>query len=201
MKTNKQEQRRAEIESAAYTLLAEVGYKKTSMLAIAKKASASNETLYKWYGNKQNLFASLVKKNAETVERQLQKSIDNQSDTIETLTKIGPLILELISSEKAILLNRAAVFDVNETNTLGSTIAEQGRMKVTPLLLAVFQQAVDNKLFKNADAIEMTQVYLNILIGDIQIQRVIGVLEVLPTDIIELRSKLALKCIQQLYTS
>ena len=89
MKTTKKIQREDEIETAAYALLAEVGYKKTSMLAIAKKASASNETLYKWYGNKQNLFASLVEKNAEVVEQELQEAIDNQSDTLETLAIVS----------------------------------------------------------------------------------------------------------------
>ena len=72
-------------------------------------------------------------------------------------------------------------------------------MNVTPLLIAIFLRGIANDLFKNEDSNEITHVYLNLLIGDIQIQRVIGVSEVLPADIIEQRSKLALKCIKQLY--
>ena len=71
-------------------------------------------------------------------------------------------------------------------------------MNVTPLLIAIFLRGIANDLFKNEDSNEITHVYLNLLIGDIQIQRVIGVSEVLPADIIEQRSKLALKCIKQL---
>lgn len=202
METSKKEQRQNEIETAAYALLEKIGYKKTSMLAIAKKASASNETLYKWYGNKQNLFASLVEKNAETVEKELQDAIESQADALKSLAVIGPLILKLVSSEKAIALNRAAAIDVNENNTLGRTIAEQGKKKITPLLIEIIQQGIDKDVFineTNNTASEISQVYLSLLIGDIQVQRVIGVKEVINKNEIEQRSNLALKCIKQLY--
>lgn len=199
MKTTKKSQRQDEIEVAAYALLAEVGYRKTSMLAVAKKASASNETLYKWYGNKQNLFAALVTKNAESVEQKLQAAIDGQSDTMQTLATVGPLLLKLVSGERAIILNRAAVIDVNDSNTLGKTIAEQGKMKVAPLLVQAIQQGVEKGVFNSDDASEITQVYLSLLIGDVQVQRVIGARDVLSHQEIEQRSKLALKCIKQLF--
>ncbi|WP_404927319.1 TetR/AcrR family transcriptional regulator [Mesorhizobium sp. ORM16] len=65
MTTPKQAARRERIEEAAYAVLRETGYKSASLLAIAKRASASNETLYNWYGNKQTLFRSLIEANAE----------------------------------------------------------------------------------------------------------------------------------------
>ena len=207
MKSTIKDQRKEEIEAAAYALLAEVGYKKISMLAIAKKASVSNETLYKWYDNKQNLFASLVKKNADIVGKELIMAIDNHLDTIETLQVIGPFLLKIITSEKVIMLNRAAAIDVNECNTLGKTISEQGRMKVTPLLIAIFQQGIDENVFKNTernqdiiDAQNIAQLYLNLLIGDIQIQRLIGTKDILKPGEILHRSNRALKCLKQLYT-
>ena len=67
METESQKERRMRIENAAYAVLRDKGYKGTSMLAIAKKAGCSNETLYRWYGNKQTLLASLVVANAEAV--------------------------------------------------------------------------------------------------------------------------------------
>ncbi|MEQ8740678.1 MAG: helix-turn-helix domain-containing protein, partial [Hoeflea sp.] len=55
--------RQAQIEQAAYEVLEEKGYAATSMLAIAKRARASNETLYNWYGDKTGLFRALVVRN------------------------------------------------------------------------------------------------------------------------------------------
>lgn len=53
MATPKQIARRERIEETAYAVLKESGYKAASLLAIARRASVSNETLYNWYGNKQ----------------------------------------------------------------------------------------------------------------------------------------------------
>ena len=75
MKQENQEKRRRQIEAAAYDVLRQKGYRATSMLAIAKEAGASNETLYKWYGNKQNLFQALVIANAQDVVDHLDRSI------------------------------------------------------------------------------------------------------------------------------
>ena len=61
MKKEKKVQRQSEIETAAYALLDEFGYGGISMLKIAKRAKASNETIYRWYGDKLGLFKSLVK--------------------------------------------------------------------------------------------------------------------------------------------
>ncbi len=43
------------------------GYAGASMLAIARQAKASNETLYNWYGDKNGLFRALVVRNAGEV--------------------------------------------------------------------------------------------------------------------------------------
>ena len=52
MRDDKKQQRRRQIEAAAYDLLVQYGYDGTSMLAVAKAAKASNETMYRWYGDK-----------------------------------------------------------------------------------------------------------------------------------------------------
>ncbi|TDM08123.1 MAG: hypothetical protein C4K60_01045 [Ideonella sp. MAG2] len=65
------DERHAEIQAAAFALLKEVGYKKTSMLLIAKRAQASNQTLYAWYSNKQELFRSIIERFGAAVREQL----------------------------------------------------------------------------------------------------------------------------------
>nr|MEC9418796.1 TetR family transcriptional regulator [Pseudomonadota bacterium] len=52
MRAEARERRKAAIEAAAIELLLDQGYDNLSMLAVAKKAKASNETLYRWYGDK-----------------------------------------------------------------------------------------------------------------------------------------------------
>ena len=52
MRQENQQKRREQIETAAYELLRGKSHISTLMLAIARHAGASNETLYRWYGNK-----------------------------------------------------------------------------------------------------------------------------------------------------
>ena len=56
MARSKRDIREEEIEAAAYRLLEERGFAGTGMQAIAQAAHASNETLYRWYGDKTGLY-------------------------------------------------------------------------------------------------------------------------------------------------
>ena len=111
MRTENKAARKERIEAAALELLAEKGYLATSMLAVARRAKASNETLYNWYGNKQGLFRSLVETNARDVKTLLQNDLAQHRPPDATLEALGPLLLGLLVSDKAITLNRAAAAD------------------------------------------------------------------------------------------
>jgi len=197
MKSDSHQKRRQQIESAAYELLTQKGYNATSMLAIAKRASASNETLYKWYGNKQQLFANLVHENARAVKERLIANIN--ADPIEAMQQVGPKLLRLVTSEKAVTLNRAAAGDYYETGELGKTISTGGRESVLPLISNLFDRAREKGLMQFDDATEVASVYVNLLVGDLQIQRVIGARGELKAQEIRKRAKRAEQLMIKLY--
>ncbi len=85
MRDEKKTARQKQIAEAAYDVLAEKGYAGASMLSIAKKAKASNETLYRWYGNKQGLFRDLVAQNAELVAEQLEEELAKAEHSLQVL--------------------------------------------------------------------------------------------------------------------
>lgn len=138
------DKRRHAIETNAFEVLVEKGYKAASMLEVARRANASNETLYKWYGNKQGLFRALVEANAETVRTYLQDAVapdGDASDPMEAIVRLGPALLGLVTGDRAVALNRAAVGDVHDTGTLGTIISASGRETVLPLIEALFERA------------------------------------------------------------
>jgi len=53
------EERRRQILDAAFAEFSTKGYAGASMAAIARRASASKETLYAWFENKESLFNTL----------------------------------------------------------------------------------------------------------------------------------------------
>ncbi|WP_421855441.1 TetR/AcrR family transcriptional regulator [Oricola sp.] len=167
--------RRAAIKEAAFEVLAEKGYKAASMLEIARRAKASNETLYKWFGNKQTLFGALVEDNAKEARELLQSALAEDHDPLDALTRLGPVLIGIVCGEKAVALNRAAAGDVFETGTLGKTIAQHGRNAILPLLTNLFAAAARAGKMTVTDPQEAADTYINLLIGDLQIRRAIGV--------------------------
>lgn len=191
--------RREAIEEAAYRVLVRDGYKAASILAIAKEAKASNETLYRWYGNKQGLFAALVERNAESARDLLSEALASHTDPLAVLEKLGPVLLQLVTSERAVALNRAAAGDVYDTGTLGGALAKGGREALLPLIADLLGRAQDDGALVIDEPAEAAEDYINLLLGDVQIRRVAGALEPLSDADIVARSTRALKLMRRLY--
>lgn len=167
MREDRRAARRTQIEEAAYALLAERGLTGTSMLEIAKRARASNETLYRWYGDKQGLMAALVARNAAAARARLLKPLEQGETLRAKLLGFGAVLLCGLLSERAVALNRAAAADPG--GALGQVLAAQGRESVTPLLSQLFAEA--------GWPAESCETYLALLLGDLQIRRAIGTLD------------------------
>jgi len=182
--------RKDRIEAAALELLAQKGYLATSMLSVAKRAKASNETLYNWYGNKQGLFRSLVEANAGEVKSLLENDLAQERPPEATLKALGPLLLGLLISHKAITLNRAAAAD--PSGELARELTQAGRGTVAPLIADVFVKARDAGILTFDDAADAVGLYLDLLVGDLQIRRVLGAVPAMTQPEIERRADSAL---------
>lgn len=199
MRKELQDARRAEIEKAAYELIDEKGFLNTSMLSIAKRAKASNETLYRWYGDKTGLFKALVSQNAAHIKKQLEDDLQNQRAPLEAIEKISPLLLELLTSERAIALNRAAAADAS--GFLGAALSESGRQDILPIVAQLFERAQNDGLFPNFKMNELCSLYMKLLIGDLQIRRLIGAHDELSQKQIDDQSLQAIQYLMQLSNS
>lgn len=179
MKDSKKRQKHEAISAAAYALLEDHGYDGTSMLRIAKAAHASNETLYRWYGDKRGLFTQLVKDNATETQTLLETAIAVSDHPVEVLRSVAPVFLAMLLGERAILLNRAAAAE--PTGELGRIISKSGRDVVQPLFDDVMDRLVHDQ---TVEAKRATQWFIGLLVGDLQIKRILGVQRALePSEI------------------
>ncbi len=184
--SSEQAKRRAEIEAAAFRVLERVGYKKASMLQIAKEAKASNETLYAWYGNKQALFQSLIVANAEAVEDALKSTLTGSAND---LFELGKLVLGFTAGDKAIIINRAAVADVQETGLLSQAIESHARQAMLRVIKAYLTELeVSGKFTFDLGVEAATEVYVSLLMGELQMQQALGSMAALSSNEIEARS-------------
>lgn len=161
---------------AAYTLLAAHGYGGTSMLRVARAAQASNETLYRWYGNKDGLFRAMVEANAAETRALLQAALAGDGAPRTVLARLAPAFLRMLLGERAVLLNRAAAAD--PSGQLGAAIAAGGRDSVRPLIERLMAHVGPGS---GLDPATLTDWFLALLVGDRQIRRVIHTLPA-PSD-------------------
>lgn len=190
-------ERRSQIEAAAYEVLLEKGYKSASMLAVARRAKASNETMYRWYGDKAGLFKALVATNAAQVKAQLTSITSD--DPIETLAAAAPILLAMVTGERAVALNRAAAANVAEGGELGAAIAASGRDDIAPVIGGVIARAASAGAVSIADPAKAADVFIRLLIGDLQIRRVIGVAQPLTPAEVGVRAADAVQKFLSLY--
>lgn len=174
MKAEKREARMREIEMIAYDLFELYGFDGTSMLAVAKAAKASNETLYRWYGDKNGLFLSMVRANAAAIREVLEAKIDADASPLDGLRQVAPSLLMMLLGNRAIALNRAAASD--PTGALGRALATGGRQEVFPLLQRLLADAVQKGLLAAPQHGEIGTLFIHLLVGDQQVRRVIGTL-------------------------
>ncbi|GLQ28725.1 TetR/AcrR family transcriptional regulator [Sulfitobacter pacificus] len=199
MREEKRQARMAEIETEAYALFDALGFEGTSMLALAKRAKASNETLYRWYGDKHGLFESMVRANAAQVRAQLTEAAEGQADPLTRLAKLAPVLLGMLLGPRAIALNRAAATD--PTGALGRLLAKGGREDVLPLIRALLSQAISEGQLKLPQNGDIGGVFMHLLVGDQQIRRVIGTMAAPTEDEVAENAKVALAQFTALCTS
>lgn len=195
MRDEAREIRAKEIEEAAYRVLDKKGFAGLSMLAVAKEAKASNETLYRWYGDKTGLYAALITRNTETVREALEQHRDG--DPLEELRRLGPALLSMLTGPRAVALNRAAAAD--KTGTLGKTLGEAGRERVLPWILDVLRRAVAAGQLQGEDG-DLVESYLSLLIGDWQIRRTTGAMPPPTPQTVQDRADRALSKFLKLHT-
>jgi len=173
--------RRERIAQAAVTILRERGYRRASLLEIAKAAGASNQTMYRWYGSKQGLFRSLIEGNAARAKERLDAALDGEHDPIAALDDLALLVLRTVTGASAIDLNRAAAADASETNELGAALAAAGRGQIVPRVIELVERAHRSGALAAPDAAEAAERWVALIVGDLQIRIVTGAMAA-PSD-------------------
>lgn len=167
MQEDRKDKRRAEIEAVAYRLMAERGYAGMSMLMLAKAVGASNETLYRWYGDKPGLVRAMISANAAEVLATLEAAAERKLPLDAELREVGGRLLALLVGERAVALHRAAAGDAS--GDLGRELALGARETLMPRLAVLLAR-------HGLDGQAAAECFLGLLLGDWPLSRVIGVM-------------------------
>lgn len=170
MRSESRELRRREIVEHAFAMLAQDGYAAFSMQALAKVSRSSKETLYGWFGGKAGLYEAMVAENAAKLVLPSAEAADGVSE----LSRFGADLLSVLLGERAVLLNRVAAAEAGGEAALGEFLAAKGRGHVMPKLAAYFESLEKRGVICVDASEEPAEIWLSLLVGDLQVRRATG---------------------------
>lgn len=171
-RTGEREQRRLAVIDAAFEELVERGADNVTMLSIARRAGASKETLYSWFGSREGLLAEMISGNADQTAARIEGALANGGDARATLTDFGIGLLRLLTDERSLALNRAAM----STPGLADELLRSGRHRVGPIVERYLDRlAGDGSIaLGRDDAAAAFTVFYGLLVRDTQIRVLLG---------------------------
>lgn len=167
--------RRGEVLDAVLELLAEGGDALT-MSAVARRASCSKETLYKWFGDRDGLLTATVQWQAAKVRAGATDGARLDGLTLRaSLEAFGATWLEVISSRTSIALNRVAVSHAGSgKSNLGRIVLANGRFAIGERLKPLLEAARDAGLLDFDDTETAFRTFFGLVGRDVQIRLLLG---------------------------
>lgn len=166
--------RHAALLNAARDVVAEKG-RDASMLDVARRAKASKETLYAYFGDKRGLFTALVQDNAEAVASELAMALASPDDPPQNgLHRFAVALQQLLLGEASLSINRAAIAEAPHDPSLGRLLDANGRGRVVPQLVRLLEAAHRAGHLRIESTEEAASTLIGLIIGDQQIRRLLG---------------------------
>ena len=168
-------ERQAEVLDVALRLLVEEGDALT-MAAVARRASCSKETLYKWFGDRDGLLTATVQWQASKVRAGNYDRQRLDAATLrESLEGFAVNWLSVISSTTSIALNRIAVSHAGSgKSNLGSIVLANGRFAIGERLKPLLEAGKSAGLLSFDDAEEAFRTFFGLVGRDVQIRLLLG---------------------------
>lgn len=177
--------RQREVLDVVLSLIME-GRNTLTMAAVARRASCSKETLYKWFGDRDGLLTATVRWQASRVRAGNWDRQHLDADALaESLEAFAANWLSVISSQTSVALNRVAIGEAaSGKSDLGRIVLSNGRFAIGERLKPLLEAARENGLIAFADTEAAFRTFFGLVGRDVQIRLLLGDgLRLSPSDI------------------
>jgi len=168
-------ERQQHVLDAALNLLVEEGDAIT-MTAVARRASCSKETLYKWFGDRDGLLTATVRWQASKVRAgNYDRQHLDAAALRDSLERFAANWLAVISSGTSIALNRVAVSHAGTgKSNLGQIVLANGRFAIGERLKPLLDAGKASGLLAFDDTETAFRTFFGLVGRDIQIRLLLG---------------------------
>jgi len=167
--------RQKDVLDAALGLLVESGDTLT-MTGVARRASCSKETLYKWFGDRNGLLTATVQWQASKVRvAPVAREGLNAKSLLASLEGFARGWLTVLSGEISVALNRLAVSHAGSGKSdLGQIVLANGPFAMARRLKPVLEIGREAGLLSFKDTDEAFRTFFGLVVRDMQIRLLLG---------------------------
>ncbi len=176
-------QRQQQVLDATLSLLIENSAKVT-MIGVAKRASCSKETLYKWFGDRDGLLVATVRYQASKVKVEAFNAQDLTGAKLRSILQgFATDLLTILTGDISIALNRLAIAQAHQQQgglsgiageNLGSIVLQNGRFSTGPRLKPALEAGMRAGLLRRTDSEEAYRSFHGLVVRDVQIRLLLG---------------------------
>ena len=166
--------RQQAVLTAALDLLVESGDALT-MTAVARRASCSKETLYKWFGDRDGLLTATVQWQAAKVRvPALDRDTIDSGTLRSSIRQFARDLLSTIAGRTSVALNRLAIGHAAEDSGLGAIVLANGRFAMGKRLKPVLEAGRDAHLLRFDNSETAFRTFFGLVLRDVQIRLLLG---------------------------
>jgi AcrR family transcriptional regulator len=183
------EERRAEILEAALDAFCEKGFGGTSMLDIAKRAKASKETIYAWFGNKEKLFETLL--HAHSNEASAGIIPETVTDPRAFLTSVARALLNFTNARRINQLVMVTLAEGTKFEAALRILAELIAIGRADLIACFERWRALGLMDFEQDAEQICSLFVAMAQGEWQVRLSLGIIHTITPEEIDAHAKLA----------
>ena len=152
---------------AATELFLEKGYDGTSMDDVAAKAAVSKPTVYKFFSDKERLYAEIVRSTTGEIDdlmRVVVETMAGQANLETGLTILARRFIDALMQPRILRLRRLVMANAERFPHVGRSWYEEGFERVLVTLASSFRDLADRKLLQVEDPLQAAQHFVGLLL-------------------------------------
>ncbi|MEL7157447.1 MAG: TetR/AcrR family transcriptional regulator [Actinomycetota bacterium] len=155
---------------AAVAELVDIGYEGVTMLGIARRAGASKETLYSWFGSKEGLLRALIEREVSDAAERTRAALGQEGPPDRILVDGARALLRRATTDGSVAIRRAAVTSV----ALGRFALDLEREQIDAVIEAYMARLTHLGPFLIPDPGTAHRLYRSLITADLELRILLG---------------------------